>query len=240
MIAKQGPDAVCHELKICTDSTCKLFSGATSSPLARFAAAASDAPAASHEVHRQLLSSSSRLSPQQQQQQQPADFDPWQWLKDLINKLGNDHLPIYDIDGDDFSGTLQSPEWSRAVCVRVCVGVCMYVSLSVGKDLRIPLRLAFSHYEPLSLCYPRSPLFMWECWTDSETLRGGNWRGRDCNDFLNNVYPGRNDSTGLSVCTRPPRGELCGSLLCLMHRCPSICQEAKMVPLLPSRMIADR
>jgi hypothetical protein len=28
---------------------------------------------------------------------------PWDWIIQLFNRLGNDHLPIFDLDGDLFS-----------------------------------------------------------------------------------------------------------------------------------------
>lgn len=35
-----------------------------------------------------------------------VDDTPWDWIKDLINRMGNEHQPIEDIDGDDFSGRI--------------------------------------------------------------------------------------------------------------------------------------
>ena len=55
---------------------------------------------------------------------------PWDWLKHLIiDKLGNEHLPPFDLDNDTFS--------------------------------------------------------------DISTLRGYNWRGADCDEMNNKIYPGR-------------------------------------------------
>ncbi len=31
---------------------------------------------------------------------------PWDWIKNLINRLANDHEPVEDLDGDDFSSKL--------------------------------------------------------------------------------------------------------------------------------------
>jgi len=33
-------------------------------------------------------------------------FNPWDWIKELINRVANEHVPIEDLDGDRFSSTL--------------------------------------------------------------------------------------------------------------------------------------
>ena len=35
--------------------------------------------------------------------------------------------------------------------------------------------------------------------SDTDTLRGTSWRGKDCNDIDRNIYPGRRSTTGDSV-----------------------------------------
>lgn len=49
----------------------------------------------------------------------PPDFDPWAWLKNIINRFGNEHQPVEDADGDGFStwfDTFRGRDWSGRDC----------------------------------------------------------------------------------------------------------------------------
>eukprot|EP01139_Manchomonas_bermudensis_P025059 Amastigsp_a844187_23.p2 type:complete len:613 gc:universal Amastigsp_a844187_23:1-1839(+) len=108
ILNKETADEVCADLKVCTNyPTCMLFPAPTEprrTPAAR-------------------LTFEAKLAAQ------GAKETPWDFLKALINKMGNLHEPIVDLDDDLFS-------------------------------------------------------------TES-TLRGDSWRGFDCHDTDNTVYPGR-------------------------------------------------
>ena len=45
-------------------------------------------------------------------------FDPWQWIQDLIQKVASKHLPLFDLDGDNFSDIawLRGSSWRGKDC----------------------------------------------------------------------------------------------------------------------------
>ena len=51
--------------------------------------------------------------------QQPSKIAPWDWLVHLIvDRFGNSHLPVFDLDNDTFSdiSTLRGYHWKGADC----------------------------------------------------------------------------------------------------------------------------
>eukprot|EP00003_Mantamonas_plastica_P021532 TRINITY_DN349_c0_g1_i8.p1 TRINITY_DN349_c0_g1~~TRINITY_DN349_c0_g1_i8.p1 ORF type:complete len:485 (+),score=158.52 TRINITY_DN349_c0_g1_i8:34-1455(+) len=108
-----GPDLTCRKIDICIDAAtqCKLFPKGTRGFKGSSEDLLSVMPKGERQVSRQVGES------------------PWDWIKDLINRLANGHEPIYDLDSDNFS--------------------------------------------------------------KMETLRGADWRGKDCDDFDKDTYPGR-------------------------------------------------
>jgi len=100
-------DDICYAMKFCDNPRCRLFY-----------------PTKDYSNNVALKKFAKKVA-----NNQFASLSPWDWLKELIDKLANKHEPIEDIDNDSFS--------------------------------RI------------------------------NTLRGSHWRGKDCNDLVKSMYPGR-------------------------------------------------
>jgi len=65
---------------------------------------------------------------------------PWQWIKDLLQKFGDQHFPLFDLDGDAFSvePTFRGYHWRGKDCddynKHVYPGRKTYHGLEIGKD----------------------------------------------------------------------------------------------------------
>eukprot|EP01104_Vermistella_antarctica_P005480 TRINITY_DN1600_c0_g1_i1.p1 TRINITY_DN1600_c0_g1~~TRINITY_DN1600_c0_g1_i1.p1 ORF type:complete len:649 (-),score=183.38 TRINITY_DN1600_c0_g1_i1:194-2140(-) len=133
-----GPDAVCSKVNVCTNSTCILFDN-TTEPFAASASSSSSSASCegamrvrSHFVRKVLArldtipksrttpspSAASAFSARTFLTSLFGDIDPWQWIKDEVNKLANQHEPIDDVDGDFFSDmeTLRGSSWRGKDC----------------------------------------------------------------------------------------------------------------------------
>jgi len=105
------PDEACRKLKLCTDPSCNLI------PKSKQTVAIT-------------LSSEWESYAAKAVDDEDIFGGAIDWFKKLTNKVFTDHLPLTDVDGDRFSGSM-------------------------------------------------------------EQLRGTHWRGKDCDDLDNKVYPGR-------------------------------------------------
>ncbi|EFA78313.1 acyloxyacyl hydrolase [Heterostelium album PN500] len=88
----QRADDVCHSMSFCTLPTCRLFNNVTATFTGPY-------------YNRPEVAAFNAI-------------DPWQWIKNLINKFGNGHLPIEDLDGDRYSldSTFRGYSWRGKDC----------------------------------------------------------------------------------------------------------------------------
>ncbi|GAM20502.1 hypothetical protein SAMD00019534_036770 [Acytostelium subglobosum LB1] len=89
-------DEVCHAMNICTVQSCRLFNNVTS-----------------------VFNGPYKPRPALEQiEMQRFDENPWDWIKNLFNRFGNDHVPLEDIDGDKYSldSTLRGYSWRGKDC----------------------------------------------------------------------------------------------------------------------------
>eukprot|EP01112_Ceratiomyxa_fruticulosa_P001674 TRINITY_DN11841_c0_g1_i1.p1 TRINITY_DN11841_c0_g1~~TRINITY_DN11841_c0_g1_i1.p1 ORF type:complete len:571 (-),score=147.90 TRINITY_DN11841_c0_g1_i1:136-1848(-) len=104
---KETPDDICNALPdLCTNPECRLFPAA-----------------AQRQKSEQATTFKPERSPLRMRVIDPfvnqkIEESPWQWIKDLINRLANSHEPIEDLDDDFYSmsSTLRGYSWRGKDC----------------------------------------------------------------------------------------------------------------------------
>ncbi len=92
-----SPDKICRDIKKCTNPECNLYKNA----------------------NRTKVTFSSDLPKYLETPMTESAIDPWKWLKDIIDKLGDKHLPVADFDGDYFGSMdaeLRGYNWRGKDC----------------------------------------------------------------------------------------------------------------------------
>jgi len=105
--AKETPDSVCNKIELCVDPTCRLF------PPPSYSSTMKSNPNGLTKSSMVNISGGKISS-----NYAKIKETPWDWIKDLINRLANNHQPVEDIDGDDFSlaSTLRGWSWKGKDC----------------------------------------------------------------------------------------------------------------------------
>lgn len=95
---------MCLHIDICTNATCRLW------PLPKTPLPSSFVPpttklgkASAHGSERARLAH--KVSVLAAENPGNIQETPWQWIEDLINRLANNHEPVFDVDHDNFSGS---------------------------------------------------------------------------------------------------------------------------------------